>query len=73
MLEKLIEIIVSNCEGINAEDITEDTDFAADLGLTSLDIVNIITDAEEAFDNEIAEEDLENIRTVGDVLKLLSE
>ncbi len=70
MLEKLIDIIVNNCDGIQAEDITESTDLIADLGLTSLDIVNCISEAEDAFGAEIPDEKLENIRTVGDILQL---
>ena len=71
MLEKMAAIIAANGENINAADITEDTDFVADLGFTSLDIVNCISDAEEEFGKEIPEEELENIRTVGDVIELL--
>lgn len=71
MFEKLVEIIVANGENIKAEDITEDTDFSADLGFSSLDIVNCISEAEEAFGKEIPEESLEDLRTVGDVLRLL--
>lgn len=71
MLEKLINIIAANGENIDAAAITEDTDFVADLGFTSLDIVNCISEAEEAFGKEIPEEELENIRTVGDIIALL--
>jgi len=71
MLDKFIEIVANNCENVNVEDLNENTDFAADLGLTSLDIVNIISEAEETFGKEIPEEELENIRTIGDVVKLL--
>ncbi len=71
MFEKLIEIIVSNGSNIDPEKITVDTDLVTDLEFTSLDIVNCISDAEEAFGKEIPEEKLEHIRTVGDVLELL--
>lgn len=71
MLEKLIEIIAANGENVDAAAITEDTDFVADLGFISLDIVNCISEAEEAFGKEIPEEELENIRTVGDIIDLL--
>ncbi len=70
MLDQLIEIIVNNCDGIQAENITVDTDLTADLGLTSLDIVNCISEAEDAFGTEIPDEKLENIRTVKDLLEL---
>ena len=71
MLEELVKIIVANGDGIDPETITERTDFIADLGFTSLDIVNCISEAEDVFGKEIPEEELEHIRTVGDVLKLL--
>ncbi len=71
MLEKLVEIIVANGSNIDPESITPETDFITDLEFTSLDIVNCISDAEEAFGKEIPEEKLEHIRTVGDVLDLL--
>jgi len=71
MFDKLVEIIVANGSKLPAEEITLDTDFVTDLEFTSLDIVNCISDAEEAFDREIPEEKLENIKTVGDVLDLL--
>ncbi len=71
MIEKLREIIVSNGAGIDPESITEDTDFITDLEFTSLDIVNCISEAEDAFGKEIPEEELEHIRTVGDIIELL--
>lgn len=71
MLEKLAEIIANNGENVNAADITEETDFISDLGFTSLDIVNCISEAEEVFGKEIPEDELENIRTVGDIIDLL--
>ncbi len=71
MLEELVKIIVANGDGIDPETITERTDFIADLGFTSLDIVNCISEAEDVFGKEVPEEELEHIRTVGDVLELL--
>ena len=49
MLEKLVEIIVANGSNIDPESITPETDFITDLEFTSLDIVNCISDAEEAY------------------------
>ena len=72
MLEKLAEIIVANGSDIDPESITPETDFITDLEFTSLDIVNCISEAEEAFGKEIPEDKLENIRTVGDIIDLLS-
>ena len=72
MLEKIKEIIINNAENLGDVEITEGTDLVADLGLTSLDIVNCISDAEDAFGKEVPDEALENIKTVGDILKLLA-
>lgn len=71
MIEQLRKIIVANGAKLDPEAITEDTDFITDLEFTSLDIVNCISDAEDVFGKEIPEEELEHIRTVGDVLDLL--
>lgn len=66
--EKLQEII---CEVLDVEPdlITEDTTFVDDLGADSLDIFQIIMAIEEEFEIEIANEDAENIVTVGDAVE----
>ena len=71
MIEQLRKIIVANGAKLDPEAITEDTDFITDLEFTSLDIVNCISDAEDVFGKEIPEEELEHLRTFGDVLDLL--
>ncbi|MDR0831548.1 MAG: phosphopantetheine-binding protein [Bacillales bacterium] len=40
------------------------------LGIDSLDIVEIVSDAEEAFKIEFSNEELETIRTVQDIIDL---
>lgn len=66
--EKLKKII---CEVLNVDgdEITMDTTFVDDLGADSLDIFQIIMGIEEEFDIEIANEDAENIITVGDAVE----
>lgn len=54
---------------IALSDINEDTDFFADLHADSVDIATIICDIEEEFGIEIEDEQLEGIRTVGDVVE----
>ncbi|MGN0448551.1 MAG: phosphopantetheine-binding protein [Acutalibacteraceae bacterium] len=46
---------------------TEQTDFSQ-LGLDSLDVVDLIMTAEEEFDIEITDEALEKIHTLGDLI-----
>ena len=71
MLEKLTEMIR---EQLNTDAaITEDTSFKDDLGADSLDLFELIMGLEEEFGVEIPTDDLENIATVGDVIKYLKE
>ncbi len=72
--EKLAGII-AEVMNIDPKSITEDTDLIKDLGADSLDIMQILMNAEEVFDIEIPddEEFLSRISTVGDALKLLED
>ena len=68
MLEKLKEIGAESLN-VNAEEITEETSFKDDLGADSLDLFEMVMAFEEAFEVEIPSEDLEQMTTVGDVVK----
>lgn len=70
MLEKIKEITAESL-GADAETITEETSFKEDLGADSLDLFEMVMAFEEAFEVEIPSEDLEQIQTVGDVVKYL--
>ncbi|GAA4653368.1 acyl carrier protein [Anaerocolumna aminovalerica] len=65
--EKLKKII-GEVLNVEADEITMETTFVDDLGADSLDIFQIIMGIEEEFDIEIANEDAENIVTVGDAV-----
>ena len=69
---KVIELIVEQLDA-DSDNISDDDSFMDDLGADSLDTVELIMAFEEEFDIEIPDEDAENIRTVGDVLKYLEE
>lgn len=70
MLEKVKEIVA---ESLNVEESTlsETTSFKEDLGADSLDLLEMVMAFEEAFEVEIPSEDLEQITTVGDVVKYI--
>ena len=70
MLEK-VKDIVSDSLGADINTITEATSFKDDLGADSLDLFEVVMAFEEEFDVEIPSEDLEQIATVGDVVKYL--
>ncbi|HJA12893.1 MAG TPA: acyl carrier protein [Candidatus Mediterraneibacter merdipullorum] len=70
MLEKIKEIVADSL-GADAAALTEETSFKDDLGADSLDLFEMVMAFEEEFDVEIPSEDLEQIHTVGDVVKYL--
>ncbi len=51
--------------------VTLDASFEEDLGADSLDTFELIMGLEEAFDIEMPEEDLVDMKTVGDVVNYL--
>lgn len=68
--EKLTQII-GEVLNIEPETITEDKKFIDDLGADSLDIFEIITAIEDAFDITIEDSQAENIATVGDAAEAI--
>ena len=69
---KVIELIVEQLDA-DGDNISDGDSFMDDLGADSLDTVELIMAFEEEFDIEIPDEDAENIKTVGDVLKYLED
>ena len=69
---KIIKLIVEQLDA-DSNSISLEDSFMDDLGADSLDTVELIMAFEEEFDIEIPDEDAENIRTVGDVLKYLED
>ena len=70
MLEKMKEMIAEQL-GVDADSVTEASSFKEDLGADSLDLFEMVMAFEEEFDVEIPSEDLEQINTIGDVVKYL--
>jgi acyl carrier protein len=68
--EKVIELIVEQLD-ITKEECVPEASFLDDLGADSLDLFELIMEMEEAFDLEVADEELEKIRTVQDVIDFL--
>ena len=71
ILEKLRSLIADQL-GVDSSNITMDTNFEEDLGVDSLDIVELSMALEEGVDiGEMSEEDLATIKTVGDLADYL--
>lgn len=67
MLEQIKEIVAESLN-VEADTLITDTSFKEDLGADSLDLFELVMAFEEAFEIEIPSEDLEEIKTVGDVV-----
>ena len=58
---------------LEEEQVNEDSVVIDDLGADSLDIVDLVMTLEEEFDTEIPDEDIENLKTVGDIVKYIKD
>lgn len=68
--EKVISIIMEQLD-VTREECVAEASFIEDLGADSLDLVELIMEMEEIFDVQIADSELEKIRTIKDVLDYL--
>ena len=72
MYEKIVEMMCEQFD-LTPDAISEDTSFVDDLGIDSLDVVELVMELEDAFNmGEIPEEDLKKMRTVGDLVEYVS-
>ena len=71
MLEK-IQAIIAEQLGIDESEVTMESNFSDDLGADSLDLFELVMNLEEEYSIEIPTEELEEIKTVGDVINYLS-
>ncbi len=53
------------------EEITEEKEVVKDLGADSLDVVEMLMTLEEKYGMTISDDDAMNIKTVGDIIKLI--
>ena len=66
--EKIIGY-VSEQFGVDKDSLSRDTSFVDDLNADSLDVVELSMTIEDEFGiDEISEEDLKNIKTIGDLV-----
>ena len=70
--DKVIELISKQLTR-PVEEITQDKEIVKDLGADSLDVVEMLMSLEEEFEISVPEEDAVNIKTVGDIIKLIEQ
>ena len=70
MFEKIQKIIAEQLY-IDSSSITEETKFIDDLGADSLDIVQMLIAMEKTFEISFGEDEIAEIKTVGDAKRLI--
>ena len=72
IFEKVRDII---CEQFDLEpdQVTENTLLKEDLDADSLDLVDLVMSFEDEFQIEVPEEEVRNVKTVGDIVKYIEE
>ena len=72
IFDKLKELVVDQLGG-EEDEVTMEATMQDDLGADSLDLVDLVMSVEEEFGVKVADEDLENIKTVGDIVNYIEE
>ena len=70
VFDKIKDIIVEQLD-VEEDAVTMEASITDDLGADSLDVVDLVMSIGESFDVEIPDEEDENIKTVGDIVKYI--
>lgn len=70
IFEKVKSILVDQLD-VDEDAVTLDSSISDDLGADSLDVVDMVMSLEEEFDTEIPDEEIEAMKTVGDIVKYI--
>ncbi|MCL2109463.1 MAG: acyl carrier protein [Oscillospiraceae bacterium] len=68
--EKVKAIIIEQLD-VDEDKVTLTANIQDDLGADSLDIVDLVMSFEEEFNTEIPDDQVETIKTVGDIVKFI--
>ena len=67
----MIDVKGGNGTFYYSSELSADTNIATDLGADSLDVVEILMSIEDEFDIEIPDSEIENIRTIGELVEYI--
>ncbi len=70
VLEKLKSILAEQFDA-EEDSITTETNLQEDLEADSLDVVDLLMSIEDEFEVEIPDEEVESIKTVGDIVEYI--
>jgi acyl carrier protein len=71
-IQKGLAEIVEEVAGVTADDVTIDKSFVDDLDIDSLSMVEIAVQAEDKFGVKIPDDELANLKTVGDAVNYIA-
>ena len=63
--------IVNEVAGVDADDVEMDKSFVDDLDVDSLSMVEVVVEAEEKFGVTIPDDQVKNLKTVGDAVSYI--
>ncbi len=72
IFEKVREILCDQLD-FDADKVTLEASIVEDLDADSLDVMDLLMNLEEEFDMEIPDDQIENIKTVGDIVKYIED
>lgn len=72
VFDKIKKILVDQLD-VEEDAVTMEASIMDDLGADSLDIADIVMSIEEEFDVEVPDDQMQNIKVVGDIVKYIEE
>ncbi len=72
VFEKIREILCTQLD-LSEDDVTMNSSVQDDLGADSLDMVELVMAIEDEFELDVDDEDVESIKTVGDIVHYIEE
>ncbi len=66
-VRELVHQILFRQLGVDEAELSPEADLQQDLGADSLDVVELVMAFEETFDLHVPDEDVERMRTLGDI------
>lgn len=73
IFEKVRDLIADQLDIAEKDSITEGSSITDDLGADSLDVVDLVMAIDDEFSIEIPEDEVENIKVVGDIVKYIED
>ncbi len=72
VFERIRKILCDQLD-LEEDNVTMESDIVEDLEADSLDVVDLMMTIEDDFSIEVPDEEIENFRTVGDVVRFIEE